>query len=131
MNILKLWTTKKAKPETYRINGNIIAVEPLNFSQLIDVIFLAAPLIKNIKKIKAEYQSDNPIEIFRFVVEQLVSEMDRNDIYKIFSLFLHVSEEDIKSASVAEMALVITKIIRRNNLFDLYLLFKRLGMFDG
>lgn len=119
------------KRDEYKINGKIIAVEKLNFSELIDIIFLIIPYLKLIKRIRAEYLAESSGEIFRFVIQTLADEIDREDLYKVFSIALRLPEEEIKTAEISELVLIIPQIIRRNGLLDLYLLMKRLGALDG
>lgn len=124
---MRLWKSK-TKTET---NDNGSTVEKLNFSELIDLIFLILPYIKLIKRIRAEYQSDNQAEVFRFTIQTLLEGMDKGDLYKIISIAGRIPEEKAKEMSLSEFILLTPKIIRANNLIDLYLLMKRLGAIDG
>lgn len=80
---------------------------------------------------RTEYTSDTQAEIFRFTIQTLMEAIGKDDIYKIFSIALHLPEEEIKKVDIQELTYVVPQIIRKNNLIDLYLLMKRLGALDG
>ena len=105
--------------------------EVLNFSEVIDVIFLVLPYLKFIKRVRAEYQAKTEAEVFRFVIQTLLESMEKKDIYKAFSIALRKPEKDIENLTMAELVILVPKLIRENGLFEIYLLMKKLGALDG
>ena len=135
-----MWKSLKTKPQPaiekpdkdeYKINGKKVIVEKLNFSDLIDVVFLVLPYIKIIKRVRAEYQSQTDSELFRFMIQTLIEEMDKTALYKAFAIATKLPEDEIKQMSVIDMVTITPGLIRKNGLLDLYLLMKRLGALDG
>lgn len=107
-----------------------VEIKPITFSQFVDVIFLASPYIKLIKRIKTEYNSNSDGNLFRFVVSSLLNEMDRNDINKIFAILLQKTEQEMAELELIKFVGYIPTIINVNNLLELYSIAKYFGIIE-
>lgn len=107
------------------------SAELLNFSEVIDIVFLVLPYIKFIKRARAEYRSKSEADLFRFMIHTLLDGMDKKDIYKAFSIALRKSEDEIQKMEMKELVLLAPKLIRDNGLLEVYLLMKKLGALDA
>lgn len=99
-------------------------IQQLTLSEFMDVVFFALPYINLIKRIKSEYNSNIDGNLFRFIVKGLLSEMEKEDIYTIFSILLRIPKESVSQMSISELTNKVPQMITDNNLLELYTLAK-------
>jgi len=113
-----------------KIGKKTLPLKPMSLEEAVNFIFILFPYIKLIKRSKEEYKTENNINHFSFIVSTLVDELDKETLYKAISLLLHQPIDVIKTIESKDIYLALPKLIRANNLIELYYIFKNLGAFE-
>ena len=115
MRIIKHWW------KLYQRNKNI---RKLSFDNLLDICFLILPYIKAVKKIKEEYKGNSPIDLFKDIVENILSQLNKDNIQKILDIVYINSKNKTPKDIISD----IPYIIHRNNLIEIFILLQELGV---
>lgn len=102
----------------------------LTLDEFFELLFLALPYIKLVKRLKAEYNASKDEHLFRFIISGLLAEMERPTLLKIFAIITHKPVEEVEKMTVSQMVALVPKMIMDNNLLELYHYGKQLGVID-
>lgn len=107
-------------------------IKKMTFEDAVKAFFLLIPYVKLLKEAKREYGSDNTISTFTFIVNVLLSELDKDILYEVLSIIYGGMNVDIlKAIEIQELSKSLSILIRQNNLIELFILFKNMGLYNG
>lgn len=101
----------------YIRNKNIRKLTP---EELIKLCFLILPYLKIIKVIKDEYNSNSSVDLFKDIVENIISQVDETNLDKCLKLIYY------KKPTIKDLILDLPYFIHKNNLVEIFVLFKEL-----
>ncbi len=99
----------------------------LTLDEFLEVLFLFLPYLSLIRRVKKEYKEQQDGNLLFFMIQTLISEMDRKDLNKIFTILL---KQDASKMALSDFIKKIPDIISQNNLVELYLISKQLKIIE-
>ena len=119
----------KKNPNEIKIGNDKFYIKSLTFEEAVEIFFDLVPYIRNFRKIKELYKSDQNAD-YHFMIQILLEELDKDLLYKIFSMSLGMTKESIGDLPMKYLVFLVYPILKLNKLLDLYVIFKKLGVFD-
>ena len=106
-------------------------IPDLTFEEITRLFFLLIPYVKAVEGIIREYKDKNSdVRLFYDVAESLVTQLSGEKLAEVASILLKCTPEEAKTKTTKEVILKLPGVIYKNNLPNLFLLFKMLGIFD-
>jgi len=125
-----MWWNKKQNRTKIQIKGKTLPLSPMTLAEAVDFLFALMPVIKLLKRTKEEYKSNSDPQMFRFIVNTLLTEIDKEDLYSLLAILFHVSNDEIKKFEIPDLVVYFPSLIKENNLIELFYIWKQLGAFD-
>lgn len=125
---MKIFQNLFKKKQKIRLGNKELEIKAMTLQESVKFVFLLAPYAILFKRIKKEFNANSD---FTFMIKILCDELDKDVLFQAFSILLHEDEYFVRSIDISKLVLYLPYLIRINNMIDLFLIFKKLGLFDG